>query len=170
MVHSIEKQPIFRTKQGDAMKTFKLAGFRIEHNGQFKEIPFEDGLVINKENKSKQWLIEVFTSDAHHDFFRAILENEQDLRVEANITRTENPPASFRMTVISIRKVNNRISVLLEGRLQRKRTGELEQVLQDLMKQGFSGEEILRQLQKIRAGQISGQTQKIKKTPENKRR
>lgn len=147
------------------MKTFRLAGLSIQRDGPFREIPFEDGLVINKENKGKHWLIEVFTGDDCHDFFKKALEEGQELRIKAAITRPDNPPAPFRMAVKSIRKVNRRISVLLEGHLQKRRPeeGKLEQLLDSLMKQGISEEELLRACQKIKAGQTAGQTKKEKR-------
>jgi len=151
------------------MKTFRLAGLSIQRDGPFREIPFEDGLVINKENKGKHWLIEVFTGDDCHDFFKKALEEGQELRVKAAITRPDNPPAPFRMAVKSIRKVNRRISVLLEGHLQKRRPeeGKLEQLLDSLMKQGISEEELLRACQKNKSRANCRPNQKRKKTPQN---
>lgn len=55
------------------MKTFKMLAFDLLLNGEIKEIPLIDGIIINQENSHKMWILELFTADTYYDFFRTLL-------------------------------------------------------------------------------------------------
>ena len=42
------------------MKTFKIAGFYLAWQGDAQEIELLDGLIINREDDKRSWLIELF--------------------------------------------------------------------------------------------------------------
>jgi len=43
------------------MKTFKLVSLQFIEDQDAKDIDFIDGLIINKEDEKRTWLIELFT-------------------------------------------------------------------------------------------------------------
>lgn len=135
------------------MKTFKLISLRFIGEKDAVDILLEDGLIINKEEENKTWLIEVFVVDTYLTFFQTALEEDRELFVETIITRADNAPVSFRVRVKSIRKLDARITVLLEGTLEKARSSSPEQTLEELIEQGFSGEELLTEFQKRKSNQ-----------------
>lgn len=132
------------------MKTFKLISLEFISEKDPLEILLEDGLIINKEEENKTWLIEVFTGETYLNFFQKALEEDREMFVETVITRANNTPVSFRVRVKSVRKLDARITVLLEGTLEKARSSSPEQTLEELIKQGLSGEQLLSEFQKRR--------------------
>lgn len=141
------------------MKTFKLISLKFISEKDAVDILLEDGLIINKEEENKTWLIEVFTRDTFHNFFQRALEEERELFVETVITRADNAPVSFRVKVKAVRKLDARITVLLEGTLNKVRSSSPEQTLETLIKQGLSGEELLSEFQRQRKLQTKHTTE-----------
>lgn len=140
------------------MKTFKLISLRFIGEKDVVDILLEDGLIINKEEENKTWLIEVFVTDTYLNFFQKALEEDQELIVEAIITGADNAPVSFLMRIKSVRKLDARITVLLEGTLKKARSSSPEQTLEGLIKEGLSGEQLLNEFQKRRNRQTSSTT------------
>lgn len=120
----------------------------MRHGGGQMEVTLADGLVIDKENRSREWLIEVFAGDEYASFFRKALDEGRELDVEAVISRADNPPAPFRVKTRSVRKLGGRISVLLEGKLAKPEENSAEQILSELIEQGLCGDELLEAFKK----------------------
>lgn len=140
------------------MKTFKLIALKLIQDNEAVDIVFEDGLIIDKEEENKTWLIEAFTSNTYLDLFQRALKEDRELFVETVITRGDNVPVPFRVRVKSFRKLDTRITVLLEGTLEKSRNSNPEQPPEKLVKQGLTGKQLLKESQKQRTSQTSPTT------------
>ena len=127
------------------MKTFKIVSLQVIVDGNIKEIVLEDGLIINKEDGKKTWLIEAYISKEYFDFFYEAQQNPQELDVQVVITHEANDPAPFSTHVRGIKQFENHISVLLEGFLRVKRSNYAELLLSDIVREGFTGEELIQE-------------------------
>lgn len=125
------------------MKTFKLITLQIFQNEQLINIPLEDGLIINKEDEQNNWLIEGYMDKGLEQLFTPIFEKKDKLLVQVVITKKENDPAPFIVTPIVMNRFENHISVLFEGKLKKSRNDFAEQILEELIKEGYSGDELL---------------------------
>jgi hypothetical protein len=121
------------------MKTFKLISLQIVDGADLTDIELQDGLIINKEDDLRTWLIEAYTKKSYRDYFK----DGEEMIVQVVISKKENDPASFQTKVHSVKEFENNISVLLEGTLKRTRNEYAELVLDDLLKKGMSGDELL---------------------------
>ncbi|MDE3840279.1 hypothetical protein C0966_13140 [Bacillus methanolicus] len=121
------------------MKTFKLISLQIVEGTDLKDIELQDGLIINKEDEHSRWLIEAYTKKSYLDYFKA----GDEKIVQVVISKKENDPASFLTKVHSVKEFENNISVLLEGTLKRTRNEYAELVLDDLLKKGMTGDNLL---------------------------
>ncbi|WP_243291938.1 YwpF-like family protein [Bacillus sp. FJAT-47783] len=130
------------------MKTFKLVGLKIERKeqeGRIEEIPFADGLIINKEDGENSWLIEALLSKRYRYYFELNAQHESELRLFVTISKKSNTPAQIIAKVKSITTLEDHISVLLEGRMYNLRAAKFdaEKILNDLIATGLSGNELL---------------------------
>jgi len=124
------------------MKTFKLISLQIIDDSEALDITLHDGLIINKEDERNRWLIEAYVGANYHDFFTKLLESEKETPAQVVISKKENDPASFTTKVLSVKKIDGRLSVLFEGFLKRSKN-YAELLLSDLIGKGLSGEELL---------------------------
>lgn len=124
------------------MKTFKLISLQIIDDSEALDITLHDGLIINKEDERNRWLIEAYVGANYHDFFTKLLESEKETPAQVVISKKENEPASFTTRVLSVKKIDGRLSVLFEGFLKRSKN-YAELLLSDLIGKGLSGEELL---------------------------
>ena len=125
------------------MKSFKLVALEVVEDGNSVEIPLEDGLIINKENESASWLLEAYTDLSLYDYFQKIHEQSREVIVQAVITKRENDPAYFQTKIATLKKFENHISVLFEGRLRRNRSDYSELLLDSLLEKGLGGQALL---------------------------
>ncbi|MDW2876394.1 MULTISPECIES: YwpF-like family protein [Bacillaceae] len=125
------------------MKTFKLISLQIVEEEGLKDIALDDGLIINKEDDLSNWLIEAYISKTYLDYFNAAEDANQELTVQAVITKKENDPAAFITTVSSVKELENHISILLQGSLRRTKSDYAELLLGDLVQQGLDGEALV---------------------------
>lgn len=124
------------------MKTFKLISLQIIDDSEAQDITLHDGLIINKEDERNRWLIEAYVDANYQDFFTELLESEKETPAQVVISKKENDPASFTTKVLSVKKIDGRLSVLFEGFLKRSKN-YAELLLSDLIGKGLSGEELL---------------------------
>ena len=61
------------------MKTFKLISLHVTGDHGLIEIDLEDGLIINKEDENRTWLLEASVSALYEDYFQSLLEDEKNL-------------------------------------------------------------------------------------------
>ncbi|KHF39714.1 YwpF-like family protein [Halalkalibacter okhensis] len=129
------------------MKTFKLYSLSLlEGKGECVDqrlIPIHDGLIINMENSNQTWYIEAVISKDYCEYFKEIKENKGHILVDVIITSKDNHPAAMITNVQTITELSEHISVLLEAKLALKRDVIIEDVLKDLVKEGYSEEQLL---------------------------
>lgn len=126
------------------MKTFKIVALQvIDDHQKAKNIPLTDGLIINKENDEGSWIIEAYVENRFLSYFESIHEKGDSFEIRVIITHAANDPAPFTVSIHSIKPVKDHISVLFTGRLSKRRNEYLELLLDDLIKEGLSGEELL---------------------------
>ena len=128
------------------MKTFKLVNLMMGQEGVSKdevspkEIPLEDGLVLNREDGENSWLIEALVPKKFDSYFQKLLEAETKEKVYVTISKKTNTPAQILARVKTIVPLDDHISVLLDGRLlTSKPIHDPEELLQSLMDQGLTG-------------------------------
>jgi hypothetical protein len=131
------------------MKTFKLISLHITGDHGLIEIKLEDGLIINKEDENRTWLLEALVSASYEDYFQSLLKEEEELVLQIVISRKTNDPAYYHSKLIHIKKLDNdSLSLLFKGRLNRTRSSYAELVLANLIERGFTGQELLKQFKK----------------------
>ncbi|MFZ3589009.1 YwpF family protein [Bacillus sp. DJP31] len=132
------------------MKTFKLVSLRISHPNHLvesQEIVLVDGLVINKEDDDRQWLLEGYMDTCYEHLFSKLKDEEREVKVEATISRKDNDPATFITTIQSISVMEDNISVLFNGLLVGK-ADISESILTELIGEGFHGNRLLLEFKK----------------------
>ncbi|UTW69309.1 hypothetical protein KHA80_20890 [Anaerobacillus sp. HL2] len=133
------------------MKTFRLCSLVILLDNEIEatEISIVEGLIINKEEVKKNWLIEAVVGPEMEEYFHKLYKTQEKFMVESTITKT-NDPATFVCTVKSVTKLNANISVLLDGYLVVKEEDFSDMILKSIIKEGFEGDEILTEFKKAK--------------------
>ena len=136
------------------MKSFKLISLQIvTENLNLIDIALTDGLIINKENDARSWLLEAFVEEKHFKELEPSLPDiDGEVYIQAVITKKDNEPALFQTVLRTIRKVGNHYSLLFVGHIQKTRSKYAELLLEDLVQKGLSGDELINEFkQKIRS-------------------
>ncbi|WP_409303161.1 YwpF family protein [Peribacillus sp. SCS-155] len=134
------------------MKTFKLISLQIlTKSNDYVEVELSDGLIINKEDDQSTWLIEAFIKEEILALFDDFNQDDE-LLVQAVITKKDNDPVSFKTTLRTVQTVDGHASILLEGHLRKTRSKYAELLLENLVDKGFDGQELLEEFkEKIRS-------------------
>lgn len=135
------------------MKTFKLIDLAIEEQVDgietHKEIPIEQGLVINQEDGENHWMLESVIPYEQRAAFKTYLDKNEEFNIWVTITKKSNHPAHLIVTVKNIISLKKGISILLHGRMVSNRfKQESEGILEELIEQGFTGEKLLENFRK----------------------
>lgn len=125
------------------MKTFKMISVSLIHDNEEMPITIEDGIVINQENTSRSWILELFIDQKYEDFFNELKEKNELFNAKVVISYPENEPAHFAVVTYSVKQIGEHLSVLLRGTLKRARGQYAETLLSDLIDDGFTGAELL---------------------------
>lgn len=125
------------------MKTFKMISVDLIRDRQEMPIQLEDGIVINQENTSRSWILELFIDQKHEDFFNALKASGELFHAKVVISYPENEPAHFEVVTYSVKQIGDNLSVLLRGTLKRARRKYAESLLADLIEEGLTGEALL---------------------------
>src|SRR5699024_11017134 len=115
------------------MKTFKLKGLQIVADEKKdiapQKIPLIDGLIINREDEIG-WLIEAFIESSHKTYFKELEDNES---------------AFFITKVIGINDISDeRMNVIFQGDLVDHRKSRIEELLEEILEQGYQGASLLK--------------------------
>lgn len=132
------------------MKTFKLCSLAVlfddtknyDDEMKGKTIPLVDGLIINKEEARKNWLLDAVVEEKWAKFFQPFLESGRKFMSEVTITRKTNDPATLVCKVRSINKLKKHYSVHLDGVLVMKKDDLSDMLLRKLIDEGYEGEEL----------------------------
>jgi hypothetical protein len=127
------------------MKTFKVISLQVVNNDELHDFDIEDGLIINKEDGNSTWLVETYMSYKYIDFFRKVQQQKDDLEIQVVISHKANDPAAFLTSIRGIKKINDRMSILFEGKLKKQRNEYAELLLDDLVQKGYSGDELVKE-------------------------
>ncbi|MGK0553574.1 YwpF family protein [Macrococcus capreoli] len=125
------------------MKTFKAVRFQIVENESVTEYALHDGVIINKENSGTGWLLEIVIDNIHIEKMEYYLAHETILDTRVVITRASNDPALFESTIKKIIPLQDKISVLLECHIYTLRQVYAEKLLEQLVTDGLSGQELI---------------------------
>ncbi|WP_339251889.1 YwpF family protein [Sporosarcina sp. FSL W8-0480] len=129
------------------MKTFKMLSVGVLIDDKIQDFPLVDGIIINQENSHRMWILEMFIDSQHQELFEGWKESGEVLDTSVVISYPENEPAGFRVAVDTVQQIGDNISVLLKGRLKRARTQYAEHLLEELITEGLSGEDLLRRFE-----------------------
>ncbi|GAE32347.1 YwpF family protein [Alkalihalobacillus hemicellulosilyticus] len=128
------------------MKTFKLISLCVldGKKGQVEQkiVPIEDGLIINMANPHA-WYIEAIVDKDQAKYFQMIYERRGNILVDVVITSKDNHPAAMITNVESVTPLSGQMSILLKGELAFKKDDLLADVLEDIVNEGFKGQELL---------------------------
>ncbi|QFT90707.1 hypothetical protein FIU87_18845 [Bacillus sp. THAF10] len=125
------------------MKTFKLVALSLVHGEEVEQLDLQDGLIINREYGKENWLIEVLLPKVEPEKFQTFQENGKLLHVQATISKPTNDPASFEVVIRNVAVLEDRMSILFEGELFRKNSNYHEKLLERLVMEGYSGEDLV---------------------------
>lgn len=106
-------------------------------------IPIMDGLVINQENSHQSWVLELFIQSEYRPIFEQLQTAGDVFEARAVISFPDNEPAPFSLVVCAIENIGDHISVLLKGTIKARRKRYAELLLQQLLAEGLSNEELL---------------------------
>ena len=129
------------------LKTFKMLSFEIEYQKKLQSIPLIDGLVINQENSHQLWTVECFISQQYEPIFQQLLDEQTVIKAQVVISFPDNDPAHFLIVVSSIHRIGDNISVLLKGRITHKQRQYAELLLEKLLAQELSKNELLHEFE-----------------------
>ncbi|MFD1706839.1 YwpF family protein [Siminovitchia sediminis] len=127
------------------MKTFKIVALQVIDDLHSKNIPLTDGLIINKESEDGSWIIEAYVEKRFESYFTSFKEKDEPFEIRVIITHAANDPAPFTVKIHSIKHVKDHVSILFIGKLSKRRNEYLELLLDDLIKEGLSGEQLLKE-------------------------
>jgi len=132
------------------MKTFKLCSLtilfdeKLENDEEIKrqQIPLVEGLIINKEEADKSWLLEAVLDSEWKEFFQKYIDEDQSFMVEVTITKRTNDPATLVCRVKSVNELVEHIGIHLEGLIVVKKDDLSDILLKNLIDEGFSGDDL----------------------------
>ncbi|MCM3586912.1 YwpF-like family protein [Mesobacillus maritimus] len=127
------------------MKSFRLISMQIADENNLTDIDFQEGLIINKEDESGTWLMEVFVEEKYVKHFEQACSDHTDVIVQVVITKKENDPAAFRSQVCKVKRINGYASILLKGHLTKIQNDYPALLLEHLLEQGLAGDELLKE-------------------------
>ncbi|MBO8155490.1 MAG: YwpF-like family protein [Bacillaceae bacterium] len=134
------------------MKTFKLISLDVlQKQGEELHtlmIDLVDGLIINREDEQNRWLIEAYTDQEYLQLFRKAKKEDRELVLQVKISKETNQPATFLVKVVAINEIGDYMNVLFLGTIVNKKQEQIENVLQELIEQGYQGEMLLKKFKK----------------------
>jgi hypothetical protein len=112
------------------------------------KFPLIDGILINQENSHQTWILEIYMPSHYRELFNDFIVSGQLLEARAVISLPDNEPAPFSVVVHSLTEIDDKISVLLKGRLKAQRKKYAEQLLSNLLEDGLRNDELLEAFEK----------------------
>ncbi|MGY4689145.1 YwpF family protein [Salibacterium sp. K-3] len=129
------------------MKTFRLVSLTLllkaEENIEPYYVPLKEGLIINREEKDRTWLIEAVLPQQEDERFRSKMDTEEQMVLEVIITDQHNDPALMSGKVRQIVSLEKDISVMFDAAMAAGKDDVSNLILEELIGEGYSGEAIL---------------------------
>ncbi|QQK77438.1 hypothetical protein HUG15_18880 [Salicibibacter cibarius] len=134
------------------MKTFRLRGLHLllekdNEKPEEEQVELQEGLVINREEDG-WWLVEAVVAESGIATFQQLSEEGREVVMEILISHTQNDPATIVGRVRSIRPLTDRYSILIDGKMAVKKEEVFNYILETLIEDGYSGEELLTEFKK----------------------
>lgn len=123
------------------MKSFKVIDIRLEHENNFIIFDLIDGIIINKETKEDPWLLEISISPDFKDILEEFV--GQGVNLLVTITRPSNEPARFKGIFNEMTEIDDALSLIFSGRIIVQNPNYPEEVLEQLIGEGYEGNELL---------------------------
>lgn len=133
------------------MKSFKVVDVKLAQENNFLILDLLDGIIINKESKDDPWLIEIQTSKDFEEILEELVGTEVKMLV--TITRPNNQPAQFVGKFLEMNSIQDSISLLFLGDIIVQEPTYPEDLLEKLMEEGYTGEELLNEFKGAMAAQ-----------------
>lgn len=137
----------------DCLKTFKLSSLEIveDKNNDIIQhaIPLLDGLVINKEDEQKRWVIEAFMEKSYLEDFNRLNEQNDTVMLQVKITKATNTPATFITTILSINEIGEHINVIFRGTIIDQRKDIVKDMLKKLIEEGYQGDSLYKKFKEL---------------------
>lgn len=95
------------------------------------------------ENKAQTWFIEAVISNEYLSYFEQLKDEKKDLLVDVVITRRDNYPATMITQIAKITNLSEEISILLKANFVIKKDDVIEDVLEDLVEKGYTGNKLI---------------------------
>lgn len=111
----------------------------------FISYPLIDGIIINQENSHHTWILEMYADHKYAEDFLPLIDTDEVIEVRAVISYPDNEPAGFRVIVQGIKYFEHHVSILMKGTLKTHRRQYAELLLDKLVHEGLTGEELLAQ-------------------------
>lgn len=109
----------------------------------FISYPLVDGIIINQENSHHTWILEMYVDRSQAKDFYPFVNTDELVEVRAIISYPDNEPAAFRVVVQAIQDLGDQVSILMKGTIKTHRRQYAELLLEKLMQEGLSGDELL---------------------------
>lgn len=127
------------------MKTFKLISLQVIDDIGLINIDLEDGLVINKEDIDRTWMLEAYVKKSYSHYFESLMEQGNEISFQIVISREENDPAFFQTHSLIINPLSDDfISLLFKGTVNRT-SNYPELLLSNLLEKGLTGADLLKE-------------------------
>ncbi|MEQ6388314.1 YwpF-like family protein [Bacillaceae bacterium S4-13-58] len=137
------------------MKTFKLVSLDIidEKEEEIVQTPLEliDGLIVNREDEQNHWVVEAFLSKDYLPLFSSYIEDDENVMLQAVITKKSNRPAMVLAKVIEYNEIGDHINVLFIGTLIDRKQDQVEKMLKRLIDEGYQGDELFEKFKELTA-------------------
>lgn len=123
------------------MKSFNVVSVHLKIDGEFQNLDFLEGIIINNELGDDAWLIEISLQETWKKRLEKFLNNDVDILVK--ITRPSNTPAHFVGQLVDINDLEGLISVIFKGDVLSSNPNYPVELLEELLTKGLSGDELI---------------------------
>ena len=123
------------------MKSFNVVSVHLKIDGEFQNLDFLEGIIINNELGDDAWLIEISLQETRKKRLENFLNNDVDILVK--ITRPSNTPAHFEGKLVDITDLEGLISVIFKGDVLSSNPNYPVELLEELVTKGLSGEDLI---------------------------
>lgn len=134
------------------MKTFKLISLKVLTHDQkpytFHPISLIDGLMIDRQDERKDWLLEAYIDRSYQPYFKA-LQKEELIIVKAKISKETNDPAILISTSLDMTEIGENMNVLLIGPIVKKSLDDLKERAAQFKKKGYTGQALIDQINQV---------------------
>ncbi|PSL44490.1 YwpF-like protein [Salsuginibacillus halophilus] len=142
------------------MKTFRLKGLQLvfpgEESPEQQPVPFQDGLVINREEGDQMWLVDARLPEAGDDvqaMFDEMQETGERFVMDVTITDESNDPATMVGSVRETLPLSEGFSVLFDAYMALQQEEVFNYILESLVEDGYSGKELIEEFKNRKADQ-----------------